>query len=100
MATRPDEVDSNLSTLEIHEPHPWFGVRVDDYTFSGHAIRDVFAVLQLAQTIEPDPQRLMTWYRNTRIMKLDDLTAEKLVCLGRASEVIGFLKSILRGVGH
>jgi hypothetical protein len=98
MATRLDEVDDYLSERDLHEPQPWLGMSVDDYTLSGQALRDVFAVLQLAQAIESDPQRLMAWYRHTKIMKLDDLTAENLVCLGRADEVIDFLKSILGGV--
>jgi hypothetical protein len=55
-------------------------------------------VLGIAKTIEPDTEKLMDWYRNTPIMEIDALTAERLVLRGRGNEVITFLNSILVGV--
>jgi hypothetical protein len=57
-------------------------------------IPDALAVLRAAASIESDPNQVMAWYTGTRIMELGDLTAEKLVAIGRAEEVVSFLLSI------
>jgi hypothetical protein len=52
------------------------------------------AVLRVAAEIEPEPVEVMRWYRTTCIEHLGHLTPERLVALGRAEEVIGFLEVI------
>lgn len=78
----------------------WNGLHVDDYDLAGHVVRDVFAVLRLAQSIEPNPNRLMSWYQNSRIAELDSLTAEELVQRGRARDVLKFLTVIRNSPRH
>lgn len=52
------------------------------------------AVLRVAAGIEPEPAELLRWYRTTHIEHMGHLTPERLVALGRAEEVIGFLEAI------
>lgn len=100
MATRWHAVTGKAIRRRVCAEHFSPHAAVEDYSFTTQAVRDVLAVLQLAQTIEPDPWRLMHWYRHTAIAELDGLTAEKLVCLGRTDEVMRFLRSICLGARH
>jgi hypothetical protein len=63
-------------------------------------IPDSLAVLRTAASIEPDQNQVMGWYTGDRIMELGDMTAEELVAIGRADEVITFLLSIGDGRRH
>ena len=54
-------------------------------------------VLRMAREVEADPVALASWYRDTRIAELGDLTAAQLVSLGRADDVIMFLCAVRNG---
>ncbi len=54
-------------------------------------------VLRMAREVETDPVALASWYRDTRIAELGDLTAAQLVSLGRADDVIMFLCAVRNG---
>jgi hypothetical protein len=54
-------------------------------------------VLRVAAEVEPCPKAVMQWYRHTPIRELGNLSAERLVALGRAEMVIAFLRSIRDG---
>ena len=56
----------------------------------------MLAILQLAARIEPDSTKVLEWYRSTPIKTLDGQSAEQLVAMDRAAEVIGFLTTICR----
>ena len=56
------------------------------------ATTDIF---NMAAAIEPDPAVVSQWYHTTSIATLDGLTAEALVALNRAEEVMAFLRAIL-----
>ena len=64
------------------------------YSTMFHLIPAALAVLRVAAEIEPEPAEVLRWYRATCIEHLGHLTPEKLVALGRAEEVIGFLEII------
>ncbi|MFC4761862.1 hypothetical protein [Dyella koreensis] len=51
-------------------------------------------IYALAGMIEPDPRRVMHWFRNDPIAELDNRTAMELVNTGAANQVIRFLKDI------
>lgn len=55
------------------------------------------AVLRVAAEVEPSPSAAVEWYERTPIREFGDLTAERLVALGRAEMVIAFLRSIRDG---
>ncbi|MGC1550091.1 MAG: hypothetical protein WA777_16335 [Rhodanobacter sp.] len=55
------------------------------------------AVLRVAAELEPDAEKLMTWYEKVCIAELGQQTASKLVSCGRAETVIIFLRSIQSG---
>jgi hypothetical protein len=65
-------------------------------TLSGQ-IPVALAVLRVAAEVEPCPKAVMQWYRHTPIRELGNLSAERLVALGRAEMVIAFLRSIRDG---
>lgn len=52
------------------------------------------AVLRAAAKIEADPLEVMGWYHGTPIREFDLLTAENLVEVGRAQDVLTFLRRI------
>ncbi len=54
-------------------------------------------VLQTAMQVAADPVEVAAWYCDTPIAELDDLTAAQLVSLGRADEVIVFLRTVRDG---
>ena len=54
-------------------------------------------VLQTAMQVAADPVKVAAWYCDTTIAELGDLTAAQLVSLGRADEVIVFLRSVRDG---
>lgn len=67
------------------------------YATLSRVIPSALAVLRVAAHIEPVPERVLDWYRHTRISELGFFTAEQLVGMGRAPVVIDFLQSIRRG---
>lgn len=69
-------------------------VAKDRYSTMFHLIPAALAVLRMAAEIEPEPAEVLRWYRTTCIEHLGHLTPEKLVALGRAEQVIGFLEVI------
>lgn len=68
-----------------------------DCTMPARVIPSALAVLRVAAQIEPDPGRVLDWYRHVWISELGFLTARQLVRMGRASMVIDFLQSIRCG---
>ncbi len=68
---------------------------------AGNAFADVMPatlhVLQMAIEVEADRVEVAAWYRDTPIAEFGDLTAAQLVSLGRADEVIMFLRAIRDG---
>ncbi len=70
-----------------------------DYGYSTmfRIIPSALAVLRVAAQIEEEPQSVMHWYRHTRIAELGYLTAEQLVAMGRAPNVIAFLQAVRDG---
>lgn len=67
---------------------------VHDCIMMSWIIPSALAVLRAAAEIEPDPERVLDWYRYTPISELGSLTAKQLVWAGCASIVIDFLQSI------
>ena len=65
-----------------------------NYSTLFHLIPAALAVLRVAAEIEPEPAEVLYWYRSTRIEQLGQLTPEKLVALGRAEELVSFLRAI------
>jgi hypothetical protein len=59
-------------------------------------IPDTLAVMRTAARIEPDATQLLDWYLTEKISDLGGLTADVLVNLGRAAQVIDFLNSVSR----
>lgn len=57
---------------------------------------DRLAVLRAAGEVEPDPGRVLVWYRETPIARFDSCTADELVGLGRVADVMAFLRSIAK----
>ena len=57
-------------------------------------IPSALAVLRVAAGLEADPAEVLNWYRKVPITELGNLTAERLVSMGRAETVIEFLRSI------
>ncbi len=57
-------------------------------------IPNALAVLRAAAEIEPEPAEVMRWYRTIPILTLSHCTAQELVALGRAEEVITFLRAV------
>jgi hypothetical protein len=52
------------------------------------------AILKMAAAIEPDPAESLGWYRTTPIMPMGQKTAQEMVAVGRAEEVMHFLLMI------
>jgi hypothetical protein len=69
-------------------------------SYSSKVVCEVFAVLRLAKEIEHEGRALMHWYRRTKILELDSLTAEELVHCGRARDVMRFLIAVRIGLRH
>jgi ketosteroid isomerase-like protein len=61
------------------------------------AIPTMLVVLQMAMQVEADPVEVASWYRDTGIAELGDLTAAQLVSLGKTGDVILFLHAIRHG---
>ncbi|ULU23764.1 hypothetical protein [Dyella terrae] len=55
------------------------------------------AVLRVAAEIEADPAELVEWYLYVTISELGHLTAKQLVSMGRAEDIILFLRSVRDG---
>lgn len=55
---------------------------------------DALAVIKAAARVEPDIAAITSWYRDTPIAGLGDMTAESLVNNGRVSDVLAFLRAI------
>ncbi len=51
-------------------------------------------VLNLAQSIEPDPTRVAAWYRSEPIMTLGGLTQWQIVRAGHIGALVDFLRVI------
>ena len=69
-------------------------VSESSYSTLFHLIPVELAVLRAAAELEPNPDLVVTWYRETPIAALGQLTAEQLVAIGRAELVVAFLRSI------
>jgi hypothetical protein len=65
-----------------------------NYSTRFHLIPAAMAVLRVAAEIEPEPAEVLYWYRSTGIEQFGQLTPEKLVAMGRAEEVVSFLRAI------
>lgn len=65
-----------------------------NYSTLLHLIPATLAVLRVAAEIEPEPAKVLDWYRSTGIEQLGQLTPERLVALGRTEEVVSFLRTI------
>jgi hypothetical protein len=61
-------------------------------------IPEALAVLRVAAEIESDPDELLNWYSRSLISELGHLSAKQLVSLGRAVDVINFLRNAQDGV--
>ena len=67
------------------------------YTTLTRVIPSALAALHAAARIEPEPERMLAWYRHECIAELGYLTAGQLVGMGRAPVVVAFLQSIRSG---
>lgn len=92
----PAQIRSLVRTAFAADPRDSVIGPVGDHRYSTifGIIPDVLAVLRTAALIETDCAQLYAWYMDTRIHELGALTAQQLVALGRAGEVIAFLHAI------
>jgi hypothetical protein len=93
--TRPS-TRSLLASLYAVDPSDCLISQVNESSYSTlfHLIPVELAVLRAAAELEPNPALVITWYRETPIAALGQLTAEQLVGMGRAELVVAFLRRI------
>jgi hypothetical protein len=95
-AVSAEQIRSLVSTAFAADPRDRVIGPVGEHRYSTlfGIIPDVLAVLRSAAEIERDATRLYAWYMEARIAELGDLTAQQLIAMGRADEVIGFLARV------
>lgn len=54
------------------------------------------SLYHLAQTVELDRDQVLRWYAEDPIQPLGSLTAEALVAIGKADQVMAFLRDVSR----
>lgn len=100
LLTRPS-MRSLLASVYAVDPTDCLISQVSESSYSTlfHLIPVELAVLRAAAKLEPNPALLITWYRETPIAALGQLTAEQLVGMGRAEMVVAFLRRIHSSAG-
>lgn len=91
--------DVALAEIRATEPGGWLASPFDEDGYSAFfgVVPTMPVVLRMAMEVEADPVEAASWYRDTRIAELGDLTAAQLVSLGRTDEVIMFLCAVRDG---
>jgi hypothetical protein len=84
-AERPYQMFAALPASVVHGP--------GQYNLSA----DILAVIKAAARVEPDIAAIMSWYRDTPIAELGEMTAESLVGSGHLGDVLAFLRDIEDG---
>ncbi len=98
-STSPPVLQSLLSAAYRVDPRDCLIAPIGEHVYSTlfSLIPVALAVLRVVAEIEPTPSELIEWYRHDFIRELGDLTAERLVALGRVQALIDFLYAVRDG---